>query len=141
MGAIIQEDGLLDLNDAKTAMMHDGGGSNEWILHLFKNAHTCVLGDVVADFTEADFSSYVPQPIGAFSGSAFGGGVAIADGTTPITWTNSTGAVGNDIYGVYCTDLAGTSLKFSENPPSVPIDMNTAGATIQYIPRMTEENV
>lgn len=140
MTAVWMEDGLEIGADALATLAHNGGGGAEWVVHLFKNNHTPVLGDILADFTEADFSGYVPQDIGAFGAAVFAVDRATALASAALTWTNSTGAVGNSIYGVFVTNNAGTVLIFAERGPAVPIDMTTAGKTMSYTPQIGDKN-
>lgn len=140
MTAVWQEDGLTAAADALAALAHDGGGAAEWVVHLFKNNHTPALGDDVADYTEADFSSYVPLPIGAFGAAVFAVDRATALALAALSWTNSTGVVGNSIYGAFITNAAGTEMRFAERAPAAPIDMTTAGKTMSYTPAIGDKN-
>lgn len=141
MAGIFQADGLEAACNALADLAHDGGGAAEWVVHLYKNNFTPLEGSVLGSFTEADFSGYAPLPIGAFGAAVYAFGRATALGVAPLTWTNTTGAVGNDVYGVFVTNAAGTVLQFAERAPAAPIDMQTAAQVMSYTPSLYQRNV
>lgn len=130
------EDGLVYALDALTTAFNADGV----VCRLFQNNHTPVEGDDISDYTEADFSGYAPVTIGPWDAAAIVSGKAEADATTPCAFANTTGAVGNDIYGYYVTDSGGTFLIYAQAASSPPIDMNTAGQSLTVTPRITDDN-
>jgi hypothetical protein len=106
-------------------------------LHLARNNVTITRASVLTDFTEANFSGYAAQTIGAW-------GTPVYDATNhrynssapPLTFLNSTGSVGNSIYAVYITNVAGHLVYAEEvtGGPATPVDMTTAGKAYIYQP-------
>ena len=78
-------------------------------VRLFKNNYTPVAGSVIGSFTEANFSGYTPANLGTLAAAATVSGKASSTAGSANTWTKS-GATGNDVYGYYVTDAAGTVL-------------------------------
>ena len=111
-------------------------------LHLFQNNYTPIASSVIGNFTEATFSGYSttqPLPITTVKWTTpanDGAGRAIAFNAT-FNFSNSTGAVGNQIYGYYVTDLADATVLWAERFSSAPIDMTTAGKTMSMTPAFT----
>ncbi len=113
--------------------------SQSFRMHLFSNNYTPAANSIVSSFTEAAFSGYAQKTIAAGDWTTpvdDGAGRAISFNLAQ-TWANSTGAVGNDIYGYFMTDAGGTNLVWAERLASVPVDMNTAGKTLSIQPVFT----
>jgi hypothetical protein len=130
------EEGLKFVLNAITGAFNSGGVK----LRLFKNNHTPVEGDTIGNYTEADFSGYAAVAIGPWNAATYSSGSASASATSSQTFTNSTGAVGNDIYGYYVTDAGNTTLYFAQIASTVPIDMNTALQSLTVQPVYTTDN-
>ena len=121
------------------ALVGVGGALNGAKLHLFKNAYTPTRGDTVASFTPADFTGYATSAAlvwGAPYTDPANGPQVVANA---VQFT-STGPflVGNDIYGVYCTDAAGTTLLFAEaftvDGTPTPVIIAAVGQAVVYVP-------
>lgn len=127
MGLIVSAlDLVADLDNTLAAL--DAAGA---LVILFKNNWTPVVGDTISALTEADFSGYVAQTIGTWSGSVFATGKAraVAAGN-PFTFANTTGSVGNDVYGYAVVNAAKTFLHWAERGASAPYDLNGAGKSL-----------
>ena len=111
--------------------------TNNLKLHLYSNNYTPVAGSLLANFTEATFSGYAAQTITAWQSPITVSGRAQLTASALYTFTKSTGAVGNNIYGYYVTDSTGTTLKWAERDAAAPIDMNTAGKKYTILPTYT----
>jgi len=100
-------------------------------LKLYKNNYTPVDASVVGDFTEANFNGYTAGGVSVttFSVPATVAGKASTT-ANPAAWTKSAGGTGNDIYGYYVTDAAGTTLLWAERAAAAPISMNNTGEGI-----------
>lgn len=110
-------------------------------LRLFKNNFTPVYGSVIANFTEADFSGYAPVVIGPWNAAGLNVDTAFSDAVgNPFVFTNSTGAVGNDIYGFFAVEPGPGKVRFSARAATAPIDMQTAGKTLQVVLEYTDKN-
>jgi hypothetical protein len=106
------------------------------VVRLFKNNYTPVAGSVIASFTSADFSGYTPGALGTLAAAATVGGKASSTAGTANTWTKS-GATGNDIYGYYVTNAAGTVLYWAERGAGAPYSLNTNGEGLSVTPVIT----
>jgi len=108
-------------------------------MKLYSNNYTPVQGSVIASFTEANFSGYAAYVVAAGNWTTpvnDGAGRAISFNLAN-TWANSTGAVGNSIYGYFVTDAGGTNLCWAERLAAAPVDMTTAGKTMSIQPVLT----
>lgn len=104
-------------------------------IRLFKNNHTPVFTDTVADYTEANFSGYV-GPTSVVWGAAFVNGANQGEiDAAELTWTHSGGGTANTVYGIYVTDSAG-NLCYAERFDA-PVSMGSAGDKIRYTPIAT----
>jgi hypothetical protein len=112
--------GLLAMLDELTAQW---GG---FLLHLYKNDYTLIAASLLANLTEADFSGYAPQVVGGWTVAALLAGHGSSN-ATDVVFTNSTGVVGNNIYGYYVTNPASTVLFFGDRDPAAPAPMLLAG--------------
>lgn len=125
-GIIVPSEELVRSLDDYLGLLNSAGV----VIRLFSNNHTPVIGDTVAAYTEATFSGYSSQTVGAWGGAVFSSSKARSTATTPRTFTNSTGAVGNTIYGYYVTDAGGSDLVFAHRPDNGPFDLLTAGKSM-----------
>lgn len=117
-------------------------GAQSFRLKLFKNNYTPVVGSVLGSFTEANFSGYAAAIVTAGGWSTpvnDGTGRAISNNAL-FTFSNTTGAVGNDIYGYFVTDAGGTKLYWAERFGVAPVDMNSAGKVLNVIPVLTQKS-
>lgn len=94
-------------------------------LHLFKNDINPNSESLLADFIEADFDGYVAPTC------TFGAAYIDPDGT-PLSSAGEKmfvqdDAIGNDIYGAYLTDAAGTTLLRSARFADAPYPLVNAG--------------
>ena len=112
-----------------------GAWGNTLILHLYQNNYSPVDGSVIGSFTEATFSGYATQTCASWSAAATVSGRASTSATAR-TFTNSTGSVGNSIYGYYVTDGSG-NLMWAEADPSAPVGMNNPGDSYTVTPTFT----
>jgi len=103
---------------------------------LFKNNYTPVDSSVLADFTAATFSGYAPVTFTGLGTPATVSGRAVSTNSVAATWTKS-GATGNDIYGYYVTDAAGTSLLWAERGGAAPYSMNVNGEGLSITPTLS----
>lgn len=127
MGLIASSLYLTTTLDAALAALDSGSAK----IILFKNNWTPVVGDTISALTEADFSGYAAQTIGAWASSAFSSGKARAAASgNPFTFTNSTGVTGNDIYGYAVVNSAKTVLHFAERGSAAPYDLNGIGNSL-----------
>lgn len=110
--------------------------SSGLVVRLFKNNYTPVAGSVVGSFTSADFSGYSPSSLAALAAAATVGGKASTTAGAANTWTKS-GATGNDIYGYYVTNAAGTVLYWAERGSAAPYSLNTNGEGLSVTPVFT----
>lgn len=117
-------------------------GAQSFRLKLFQNNYTPVVGSVLASFTEATFSGYAAGIITAGGWTApvnDGTGRAISNNAL-FTFSNTTGAIGNNIYGYFVTDAGGTKLYWAERFGVAPVDMMTAGKVLNIIPVLTQKS-
>jgi hypothetical protein len=103
-------------------------------IHLYKAPHTPAAGDTVADYVEADYEGYAPQPATAWTAAATVVGVT-SSFANQLTFEKGVGGAGNDVYGYFATNLAGDVLVWAESDPDAPIDMNTDGRQYLVTPR------
>lgn len=136
MDLVFCEDGLKFSLDTLAAALNAGTAK----LRLFKNNHTPDEADDISDYTEADFSGYAAATIGAWNAATYAGGLANVEATTAQTFTNSTGAVGNDVYGYYVTDSAGTVLYYAQRANSPPLSLQLAGEAVTITPAIDANN-
>ena len=108
--------------------------TNSLRIHLYKNNYSPVQGSVLGDFTEADYSGYASQLISTWTGPSWVAPRQVLEAGSSKTFSNTTGAVGNTVYGYYITDQGG-NLVWAERDPSAPIDMGSAGRTYIILPR------
>jgi hypothetical protein len=116
------------------AMLAGGGPIT---VHLFKNTAAITRTLTLAQLIEADFSGYSTYPLGPHNPSVADPVNHLWSCSFPaLTWQNTTGSVGNQIYGVFMTIGSGILLYAEEvsGGPSQPIDMGTAGKTYVYTP-------
>ncbi len=122
-------------------MLTDYLTSASYRLRLYQNNYTPVAASVLGDFTAATFSGYAQATLAAgippWSTPADDGAGRALSFSTLITFANSTGAVGNNIYGYYIVDAGGTKLFWAERFAGAPIDMTTAGKTLNVVPVLT----
>jgi hypothetical protein len=100
-------------------------------LHLFKNNLTPTPNTLLADFTPADYSGYAAKTV-TWSDAYFDSNDdAIVSGGEHLF--AQTGATGNDIYGAYLTDSAGTKLLRSARLPDAPYPLDGAGDVLPVL--------
>jgi len=102
-------------------------------LKLYKNPLAPQPSNLLADFTEADYTGYAESAALTWS-------PAVGDGSgtwqligSPETWAPTGTTVPNTIYGVYAVDTAGTTLIFSEQFAS-PVPMAALTDSLTYLP-------
>lgn len=111
-------------------------------VQLYQTNITPTSATTLATFTaggvEANYSGYTSQSIFTTDWTP-----AIDDGTGRALSTNilkiflnTTGVVGNNIYGYWITDPGG-NLLWCERFGAAPIDMNSAGKTFYWLPLLT----
>jgi len=99
---------------------------------------TTVLATFTAGGVEANYSGYTSQSIFIADWTAAaddGTGRAFSTNILKI-FINTTGVVGNNIYGYWITDPGG-ALLWCERFGSAPIDMLTAGKSFYWLPILT----
>lgn len=97
-------------------------------LHLYKNNITPTVNTVLADFTEADYTGYAAQTV-TWSPAYFDlARQAVSNGGLKLF--TQTGATGNDIFGCYLTDTAGTGLLWSSRLDDAPFSLVVNGDTL-----------
>jgi hypothetical protein len=106
-----------------------------YVIRLFQNDHTPDPADVLADYTEADFSGYAELDLDGWAAAVTVSGRAQIVATLKV-WTHSAGAVDNDIYGYYVVN-AGGALVWAERDPNAPVTVDTAGQEYNVLPRFT----
>lgn len=127
MGVIASSLYLTTTLDADLAALNAAGAK----VILFSNNWTPAVGDTISALTEATFSGYSAQTIGAWAASAFSTGKARSTASgNPFTFTNSTGVVNNSIYGYAVVNSAKTVLHFAERGAAAPYDLNGAGKSL-----------
>ena len=103
---------------------------------LFQNNYIPLITDTEANYVEATFSGY---PMGGYAlawGAPFVNGAGKGEiDATPQAFTNTTGAVGNTIYGAYVVDAFG-KLVYADRF-GAPVVMASAGNTFTYTPIVT----
>lgn len=133
-------DGLYHWNRAAVGQDPD---SLPLTVHLFQNDYTPVLGSVLSDFDEADFTGYGPiDGYGNTAGSVTGG-VMVSQYrdthggllVTPFIFTVSAiPIVGNTIYGYYVTwfDTVATDYVLFARRFTSPQDLTLGGAFVSF---------
>src|SRR5919204_2712033 len=112
-------------------------GLGSLTIKLAKNNVTITRATVIGDLTEANFSGYASQSIGAWGAPVYDAANHRYSSTAPTnTWTNSTGVVGNTIYAVYVVDSSGNLIfvEAARDSSGNPIDMTIAGRVYGYTP-------
>lgn len=104
-------------------------------LRLFKNDHTPVVGDVNANYTEANFSGYASFALGNWTAAFVNGDGKGEIDAAPHTFAHNGGATANTIYGVYVTNNAGDVI-YAERFDA-PRVLTTAADSITYTARVT----
>ncbi len=108
------------------------------VVHLYKNDYTPNRGSLAANFIEADYSGYVSQIANNWRAAVQDPDLlhwfSVADA---LHWQNTTGAVGNQIYGYFVTDGAGIVL-WAERFINPPFPMLAAGAFFDMQPVFTD---
>jgi len=132
MSLVICHDGVKDELDQIQAQSHNIG--------LFKNNHTPTPGDVLADYTPADFGGYSGLVgLSGWSGASLSGDTAQGD-WTPVTWT-ADGSGAGDVYGYYVVNNVTGKLAWAELNGAGPVTMNVNGQTFTVVPKRTHQNV
>src|SRR5262249_55420012 len=113
---------------------------NTLVMGLTKTDITPASGDTASTYTahEADFSGYARQTITTWGASTTVSGRATATATA-LTWTNSTGATGNNVYTYFVLDGSG-NLLWAERDATAPIDMGSAGRSYTITPTLTDKS-
>lgn len=122
-----------DVGELNLLAMHRTTWGNTLRCHLYQNNVTPADATVIGSFTEATFSGYAYANILNWTIPATVGGRATTTADA-ITFTNSTGAVGNAIYGYYVTDSA-NNLLWAEKDPNAPIGINVTGDNYVITPK------
>ena len=104
-------------------------------LKLFANDRVPLVTDTEANYTEATFSGYPGSTAITWSAAFVNGSAKGEIDGDPVDFTNSTGAVGNTIYGAYVVDGSG-KLIYADRF-GAPFVMTAAGATFSYTPVVT----
>lgn len=112
------------------------GALNNCRIHLYKNDYVPTVFDVVAAFTEADYTGYAFQSVLTAAWNA----VIQADGSAgvigPGLFFDASGtAVANTIYGYFVTDLAGTTLLWAERF-AAPVGITGPGNGFTLVPQL-----
>jgi len=101
---------------------------------LFQNNITPGEGDVLGDYTEADFSGYGSYKTATFGTPATSSGTSFVAGGS-LYWQHDGGGTSNTIYGYYVTKSDDTTLLFAEKFGSSK-SMAALTDIIQVIPRL-----
>lgn len=122
---------LLAILDAITAVWD----ADNVVLRLYKNNVTPpVDGDVVGNYTEADFGGYASQVLSVFPASSWVSPRATTTAAAQVF--TATGASANTIYGYYVTDSGGL-LVYAERNAAGGVVIGSAGQTYTVTPVMT----
>lgn len=113
---------------------------NTYVLRLYKNNHTPVDTDTVADYTEANFTGYSSIPLNAW-GTAFlnGSNKGQTEMSTQFFTQTGTGTT-CDVYGYYVTDGSGNLIWAELNPDGVFHMVNT-GSVYEVTPKLTDDTM
>lgn len=105
-------------------------------LKLFKNNATISASTVLADLTEADYSGYLSQTIGAWTTpAADGSSRKYTEATAVLTFAHDGGGTANTIYGWYLIDTLSGDL-LAVHKFDTPVVMDDATDTIDARPRL-----
>lgn len=109
---------------------------NTLTMRLYQNNKVPADADVLADYTEADFSGYLAQ---AFTnwGAALTTANKAQSQADSIDSTHNGGPTNNNIFGYYVTDSANTKLYWAERDPAAPTVINANGQKFTVVPRFT----
>jgi hypothetical protein len=105
------------------------------VLRLYSNNVTPSDTDVTGTYTEATFPGYAAITLAGASWNAAAAG-SIAYSAQQTFTRSSTGAAEN-IYGYYCTQLASTTLMYSERDASAPFAVTNNGDAIKITPSIS----
>jgi len=103
-------------------------------VRLFKNDITPDEGDVIGDYTEADFDGYGSYKTAVYGTPATSSGTSFVVGGS-LFWQHDGGATSNTIYGYYVTQNDDTTLLRVERF-GTPKTMAALSDIIHVIPRM-----
>lgn len=110
---------------------------NTLTMRLFQNNITPADTDVLATYTEADFSGYGGgTPFTNWGAALLSAGKAQSQADS-IDNTHDGGPTNNNIYGYYVTDSANSKLYWAERDPAAPTVLNANGQKFTVVPRFT----
>lgn len=98
-------------------------------LRLFQNSHTPAVGDVVGDYTECTFPSYASQAWNDWGAPSLDANNNDHYAAPDHTFTCSSSATPNQVYGYFVTDGAGALVMAEANGVPGGQAMATAGST------------
>ena len=105
------------------------------VLHLFTNNRVPAESDTVAAYTEMSGMGYAAVTLNT-NNWTIATVADISEASYPaITFTFTEGA-GSNVYGYYVTDVAGTTLFWSERFASAPFVIPNGGGTITITPSL-----
>jgi hypothetical protein len=110
-----------------------------WRVGLFQNDRTPRLADTAADYLPCNFSGYSGEKILYYFSPATMRGPRAWSQALPVEWTHNGGSVGNEVYGLYVTDLSGT-LTIAERFCDGPFPLDRAGRFIRLLPELEALN-
>jgi hypothetical protein len=96
-------------NEGRVVLVNNllaGGTLEAWSLRLFKNDYTPVVGSVLADFTQADFTGYSAKTLTRSQTGSTWGAASIASNIAQSEYATDqsftyTGATSQSVYGWY----------------------------------------
>lgn len=134
MSVVMMKDGLQKSSDVGIQNM------GHVTVKLFKNNVTPAKGDVLATYTEADFSGYASVDAGDIAADVWDGVAFVwTFNAGTVTFTVGAGGVPNNVYGAFWVSAGGLLLA-AERFAGAPVSMNTLGYSISYTPTLTSES-
>jgi hypothetical protein len=106
-------------------------------IKLFKNNITPAGTDVLATYTEADFTGYADVVTGAWVAATLDGSNRGIANAPDAVFTQTAITVTNNIYGYYVTDNPATEVLWAERFDSAPFAMSAVGSKITVTPTLT----
>lgn len=134
MAGLLVDVGITRINTNLANLLGNFATPMENRIRLFKNNHTPVYADTLADFDVCTFPGYGDSAIGLPAiDTSFPATHIDVQQFEPNTFTRTSGAGSETVYGYLCFDTSDDTLLWAELLP-VPILIDTDGQSVIIIP-------
>jgi hypothetical protein len=105
-------------------------------IKAYKNNYIPVVGSLIGNFTECDFTGYTDVVTGTWVAAGPDGSGRATASAPQVAFTASGSAVGNTVYGVFITDNPATQVLWAERFDT-PFVVAVSGDQVKYTPTFT----